>query len=51
MTIQEVVAAQIQSNTQQLQAWQADITNLLTMIGNLQSQQTTLQAWLAANPV
>lgn len=50
MTIQDVVAAQVSTNTTQLAAYQADIANLLTLIGTLTEQQGVLQAWLAANP-
>lgn len=50
MTMQEVAAAQIQTNMQQLAAYHADIANLLTMIGSLSEQQATLVTWLAANP-
>lgn len=50
MTIQDVVACQIQSNSQQITAYQADITNLLALIQNINEQQGVLVAWLAANP-
>ena len=50
MTIQDVVAQQIQQLTGQINAYQADITNLLVMLGNLQEQQGVLVTWLAANP-
>lgn len=50
-TIQEVLAAQIQTNQQQLAAYQADINNLLNMIQTLNDNTRTMQAWLAVNLV
>ena len=50
MTIQDVVALQIQQVQGQINAYQTDINNLLVMLGNLQEQQGVLVAWLAANP-
>lgn len=50
MTIHDVLVQQQQTNAQQLQAYQADITNLLCLIDNLNDQQQVITAWLAANP-
>jgi hypothetical protein len=50
MTIQEVLQQLLQQNQGQLAAYQADITNLLVMIQNLNDQNTEITTWLAANP-
>jgi hypothetical protein len=50
MTIHDVVLAQFNTQQQQIQAYQADITNLLAMLTNLQQSQQVIVQWLAANP-
>jgi hypothetical protein len=50
MTIQEVLQQLLQNNQQQLAAYQADITNLLVMIQQLNEANAEVTAWLAANP-
>ena len=50
MTIQQVLQQLLQNNQQQLAAYQADITNLLAMIQNLNDQNAEITTWLAANP-
>lgn len=50
MTIHDVVLAQFNNNAGQIQAYQADITNLLAMLTELQNTQQVLTTWLAANP-
>lgn len=50
MTIQEVIAAQIAANQQQLAAYQADIQNILNLVNTLNTNTQVLITWLAANP-
>jgi hypothetical protein len=50
MTIQQVLQQLLQNNQQQLAAYQADVTNLLVMIGQLNEANVEIQTWLAANP-
>lgn len=51
MTIQEVMQQQLSQINGQLAAYDADITNLLTLMTNLAEQRNVIVAWLAANPV
>ena len=50
MTIQCVLQQLLQNNQQQLAAYQADITNLLVMIQNLNDQNMEITTWLNQNP-
>lgn len=50
MTMHEVVAAQLAQIEAQINAYQADIANLLPMLNNLQQQAQVLIQWLVANP-
>lgn len=50
MTIHDVLQAQYTTNAQQIEAYQADVTNLLTLLTNLQQSQQVITTWLAANP-
>lgn len=50
MTIHDVLVQQQQMNAQQLQAYQADICNLLAMIDDLNTKQQVITTWLSQNP-
>jgi len=50
MTIHEVLVAQLQQIAGQIQAYQADINNLLPMLNQLQQQEQAIITWLASNP-
>lgn len=46
----DVVTAQLAQVESQIAMYQADITNLLPMLNNLQQQAQAMITWLAANP-
>jgi hypothetical protein len=50
MTIHQVLTLQLEQIGSQIQAYQADINNLLPMINQLQQQQQVIITWLAHNP-
>lgn len=50
MTIHDLLVQQQQANAQQLQAYQADVVNILALIDDLNARQGVITAWLAANP-
>lgn len=50
MTIHDVLQQQLNSITGQINAYQADINNLLPMLASLQLEQQAIVTWLANNP-
>lgn len=50
MTMHDVVVAQLAQIEGQINAYNADISNLLPMLNNLQQQAQVLITWLQANP-
>lgn len=50
MTMHDVVTQQLASIESDIARYQADISNLLPMLSNLQQQAQVLIQWLSANP-
>lgn len=51
MTMRDVVTEQLAQIESQINAYQADISNLLPMLNTLQQQAQVMITWLASNPV
>jgi hypothetical protein len=48
--MQQAMQVYLTQLNQQLQEYQANVNNLLELLGNIQAQQAAVAAWLAANP-
>ena len=50
ITMQQAMQAYLTQLNGQVQEYQANVNNLLAMLGDLQAQQQAVALWLAQNP-